>query len=225
MDIRRSLIASAAIVAAMAALSLIAAHFLPANVPLRFNAHGVPTHFGKLAAPLALMPLTALALTAMFALLSRAEPRRDNLIASRIPYATRWIGALLILAVVHLWIIYTLVTTVRGAAPVDPERLFLALAGAMIVVAGQQLPRLRSNFTIGIRTRWTLSDDPTWERTHRLARVPVMLAGLAIVAAALAMPKAILFTAVMAIIFATAIALAILSYVLWHRDHPNGLGA
>jgi uncharacterized membrane protein len=116
------------------------------------------------------MPLVAVMLTAIFAVLSQAEPRRDNLIASRVPYATRWIGGLLIIAAVHLWIIYTLVTTVRGAAPVDPERLFLALAGVLIVILGSQLARLRSNFMIGIRTRGRCrTTEPGSARTGWLA--------------------------------------------------------
>ena len=225
MDIRRPLIVSAGLVLAMACLSLIAAYWLPGSVPLRFNAHGVPTQFGSPAIPLMLMPLAALVLAAIFAALSRMEPRRDNLIASRIPYVTRWIGALLAVAAVHLWIVYTLVTTVRGAAPVDPERLIMGLAGALIVIVGSQLAKLRSNFMIGIRTPWTLSDDHTWQRTHRLARVPVMLAGLAIAVAAFAAPQAMLFATVMTIVIAAGIALAVLSYVLWHRGNPNGIGA
>jgi uncharacterized membrane protein len=108
---------------------------------------------------------------------------------------------------------------------VDPERLILALIGLLIVVAGYQLPRLRSNFMIGIRTPWTLSDDETWQRTHRLARVPAMVAGLAIIVAAFAAPKPVLFATVMTILIATGIALAVLSYVLWHRGNPNGAGA
>jgi hypothetical protein len=52
-----------------------------------------------------------------------------------------------------------------------------------------------------------------------------MLAGLVIVAAAFAAPKAILFTVVMTIVIATGIALAVLSYVLWHRGSANGYGA
>jgi uncharacterized membrane protein len=224
MNIRRPLIVSAGLVLAMACQSRIAAYFLPGTVPLRFNANGMPTQYGGLAVPLALMPLTALALTAIFVMLSHAEPRRDNLIASHVPYATRWIGALLILAAVHLWIIYTLLATVRGAAPVDPERLFLALAGALIVIAGHQLPKLRSNFMIGIRTPWTLSNDQTWQRTHRLARLPVIFAGLAVIAAVFAAPKAILFATVMTILIATGIALVVLSYVLWHRGNANGFG-
>jgi hypothetical protein len=132
------------------------------------------------------MPLATLILSAIFAGLARAEPRRENLILSRLPYATNWIGAVVIVAIVHLWIVYTLVTTVRGAAPIDPTRLVFVLVGAMIAIAGGQLGKLRSNFMMGIRTPWTLASDQVWDRTHRLARWPAMLVGFAIVLAALA---------------------------------------
>ena len=218
MSIRRPLIVSALIIVAMVALSLAVAATLPASVPLRFNAHGLATAYGSPLPPLAVMPLAALVLSAIFAGLARAEPRRENLILSRLPYATRWIGGVVIVAIAHLWIVYTLVTTVRGAAPIDPTPLVFILVGAMIAIAGGQLGRLRSNFVIGIRTPWTLASDQVWDRTHRLARWPAMLAGLAIVLAALAAPKAILLEFTLALVLALGAGLVLLSYVLWRRD-------
>ena len=97
MSIRRPLIVSALIILAMAALSLAAAAVLPATMPLRFNAHGVATAYGSPLAPLAIMPLAAVVLSATFAGLPRAADRR--VVIARSP-----------------WIVYTLVTTVRGAA-------------------------------------------------------------------------------------------------------------
>jgi uncharacterized membrane protein len=218
MPIRRPLIVSAIIILAMAALSLAAAIVLPDSVPLRFNAHGTATAYGSPLAPLAVMPIAALILSAIFAGLARAEPRRENLILSRLPYAMRWIGAVVIVAIVHLWIVYTLVTTVRGAGPIDPTPLVFVLLGAMIALAGGQLGKLRSNFIIGIRTPWTLASDRVWERTHRLARWPVMLTGLAIVLAALAAPEAMLLKLTIALVLALGAGLVLLSYVLWRRD-------
>jgi uncharacterized membrane protein len=222
---RRPLIVSAIVILAMAALSLAAAAILPTTVPLRFNAHGVATAYGSPLAPLALMPLAALVLSAIFAGLARAEPRRENLILSRLPYATRWIGAVVIVAIVHLWIVYTLISTVRGAAPIDPTRLIFVLVGAMIAIAGGQLGKLRSNYMIGIRTPWTLADERVWDRTHRLARWPAMLSGLAIVLAALAAPEAILPKLTIAIVLVLGAGLVLLSYLLWRRRDAQRLGS
>jgi uncharacterized membrane protein len=224
MNIRRPLIVSAGLILVMAGLSLAAAVVLPASVPLRFDARGIPTVYGSPIMPLVVMPIAGIIISAIFVALAHIEPRRDNLTASRVPYAARWIAAVSVMTVIHLWIVYTLDTTVHGAAPVDPERLVIALAGVVIAIAGSQLTKLHSNFTIGIRTRWTLSDDGVWQRTHRLARIPVMLTGAAIFVAALMASKAILFGTVMAIVIVSGVALALLSYVLWHRSDANGLG-
>jgi uncharacterized membrane protein len=220
MNLRRPLLISVILIVAMAGLSLAAGLLLPASVPLRFNAHGVATTYGSPYPPLAIMPLAAFALTAILAALARGEPRCDNLAASALPYATRWIGALALIAVVHGWIVYTLLTTTRGALPLDPTRLVFALVGGMIALAGSQLGKLRSNFMIGIRTPWTLADDQVWQRTHRLARWPVMLVGLLIAAVALAAPSpSILLTLTLSLVFALAAVLTLMSYLLWRgRD-------
>ncbi len=217
MTIRRPLIVSALIVLAMAALSLAAAAVLPASVPLRFNAHGVATAYGSPLMPLALMPLAALVLSAIFAGLARAEPRRENLVLSRLPYATRWIGAVALVAIAHLWIVDTQISTVHGAAPIDPTPFVFVLVGATIALAGGQLDKLRSNFMIGIRTPWTLASDQVWDRTHRLARCPVMLTGLAIVFAALFAPEAMLLKLTIALLLVVGAGLVLLSYLLWRR--------
>ena len=224
MSIRRPLIVSAIIILAMAALSLVAAAVLPATVPLRFDAHGVATVYGSPLVPLALMPLAALVLSAIFAGLARAEPRRANLILSRLPYATRWIGAVALVAIVHLWIVDTLISTVHGAAPIDPTPFVFVLVGATIALAGGQLDKLRSNFMIGIRTPWTLASDQVWDRTHRLARWPVMLTGLAIVFAALVAPEAILLKFTLALVLVVGAGLVLLSYLLWRRSDAQRMG-
>jgi uncharacterized membrane protein len=225
MTIRRPIIISAILIFAMACLSLAAAIVLPGTVPLRFNAHGVPTSYGGPYPPLALMPLAALVLSAIFVALARGEPRRQNLVHSMLAYATRWIGAIAILALVHIWIVYTLITSARGALPLDPTRLVFALAGAMIAVAGSQLNKVRSNFMIGIRTPWTLANDQVWERTHRLARWPAILSGLVILAAALAAPTPILLALTLTVVIVVAAGLILLSYVLWRGSDGHRMGA
>jgi len=226
MTIRRPIVISAIIIAAMAGLSLAAASALPASVPLRFNAHGVPTSYGSPYPPLALMPIVAVALSAIFAALARSEPRRADLAGSMLAYGTRWIGALALVASVHVWIVYTLVTSIRGTPPVDPTRLVFALVGAFVAIAGSQLAKVRPNFMIGIRTPWTLSSDQVWERTHRLGRWPATLSGLVILIAAIAAPSpSILLPLTLTVVIVVGAGLVLLSYVLWRGRGERPMGA
>ena len=48
----------------------------------------------------------------------------------------------------------------------------------LFVGLGNYLPRIRSNWWIGIRTPWTLESEAVWRETHRLAGWTFVGAGL-----------------------------------------------
>ncbi|MBR5756153.1 MAG: SdpI family protein, partial [Firmicutes bacterium] len=50
--------------------------------------------------------------------------------------------------------------------------------GAVFTIVGNYLPKARQNYTVGIRTPWTLEDEDNWNRTHRLAGFLWVAAGL-----------------------------------------------
>ncbi|TFE29067.1 SdpI family protein [Cohnella luojiensis] len=50
--------------------------------------------------------------------------------------------------------------------------------GILWIIIGNRMGQLRSNFFIGIKTPWALSDDNNWRMTHRLAGRLWVIAGL-----------------------------------------------
>lgn len=52
---------------------------------------------------------------------------------------------------------------------ISVNRLLMFAIGVLLVVIGNWLPKIRSNFMFGVRTPWTLTSDRTWCRTHRAA--------------------------------------------------------
>ena len=61
----------------------------------------------------------------------------------------------------------------------------MLLVGLLFVVIGNTLPKSRPGFFVGIRTPWTITDEDNWVATHRLGGKLFMLAGVALVIAAL----------------------------------------
>ena len=53
-------------------------------------------------------------------------------------------------------------------AQFDMTRLVFVGTGALFVVIGNYLPKVRPNYLVGIRTPWTLTSDVSWTRTHRI---------------------------------------------------------
>lgn len=71
----------------------------------------------------------------------------------------------------------TLSAAVRPGQALDLTVLIVAM-GLLYMVIGNYLPKLRSNFFLGVRTPWTLSDEDVWYQTHRMAGKLGMAVGL-----------------------------------------------
>lgn len=61
------------------------------------------------------------------------------------------------------------------------SNLLIALIGAFYAVIGNYLQAVKPNYFIGIRTPWTLENEETWRKTHRLGGKVWLLGGLLII--------------------------------------------
>ena len=203
------------------ALGMIAAMFLlaavtwsaaPEQIPVHWNWAGQPDRFGGRFEGLLGLPLAAAGLYALLLFLPRLDPRRKNYEAFAAPFAiirTAVVGLLLgIDAVVLLWI--------RG------ERMHLnavlaAEIGIALVVMGNYLPKVKSNWFVGVRTPWTLSSEASWRQTHRLAGWLFSLGGLLTFITALVRPD-IAPAVMIGALAASAGASVVYSYFAWRND-------
>ena len=49
--------------------------------------------------------------------------------------------------------------------------------GILLIIVGNYLPKIRQNYTVGLKFPWALHNEENWNRTHRLAGGLWMLAG------------------------------------------------
>lgn len=52
---------------------------------------------------------------------------------------------------------------------INTARLAIALIGLMFIAIGKLIAECKQNYTIGIRTPWTLNDPDVWDKTHAFA--------------------------------------------------------
>lgn len=163
-------VALGSMVGAVAATMAVYAR-LPDRVATHFDLYGVAN--GWMSRPVAAWLVPGIALGTW--LLVRFGARALPVGAGRIDAGT---AALLAAATtvfqagVHVLVLrHALVggtTVVRGT--------WLGL-GALWIVLGLVLPRIRRNAFAGVRTPWTLASDENWARTHRVAGYSMTLAG------------------------------------------------
>jgi uncharacterized membrane protein len=196
-----------------ALLSLAVYARLPDPMAVHWNAAGQPD--GWMPRPFAAFigPVFLLVIWQVLRLARRADPRQANYDRFDDAYETIVAAVLLLLLATH-----AITVAVALGVRVPVGRLVPALVGALFVVTGNVMPRLRSNWWFGVRTPWTLSSDRVWARTHRLAGFCMAGAGIVMILAALALPTTIGVPVVLAAAVAAVFAPALYSYLTWRRE-------
>jgi len=191
-----------------------------ARVPMHWNAAGEIDGYGSRAS-LFLLPGTILLLTLLFAGLPYIEPRRGNLLRSSRAYGALWIAVVAFLALIHG---ASLAAALGRPAPMD--KLATGGVGAVFLILGNYLGKVRSNYFFGVRTPWTLSSELSWNKTHRLAGRLFVVLGMATMIAALAGPSGLPLTIGWLISLGAATLIPVVySYFVWRSDpHKAGAG-
>jgi len=222
MKVKDLLFASLAVVAAMAAVAVIALTRLPdgAQLVMRWGLDGRP--HGSASAEWALFtpPLIVTAISLAFTMLSMVEPMQNRLENSAPLLRAAWAALLVFFAFKFAKI----AGQVFGLEL--PASITIVGIGLILLVIGNAMPKTRPGFFVGIRTPWTLTDTDNWIATHRFGSHTFIIAGVAIVVAALLPLPAVSYRRVVlaATLFAT-LPPVLFSWWFWRqngRQTPSG---
>ncbi len=183
MTLTRPLLLSGTVVAAMSAASAWAATRVGDRLlPVHFGLNG-PDNYQPAAVALWTFPALAVAVTALFAALPALMRRTGRLERSQGAYQTVWLTVLMVLALTEA----SVIAAALGAVP-DPQRLVMGGVGALLIVMGNLMGKIRYNFVFGVRTPWTLANERVWDKTHRFIGPWFMAWGATVLAATLLAP-------------------------------------
>jgi uncharacterized membrane protein len=201
-----------AIMAGMFAVAAWAWPHVPDRLPVHWNLQGEVDRYGGKFEGLFLLPLVTLGLYILLMLLPLIDPGRLNYQNFRKAY-----NAIRIVLVLFMALIFSMSILAAFGYEGNTTTVVLAAMGAMFIVLGNFMGKIRPNWFVGVRTPWTLSSKLSWDKTHRLAGWLFVLMG------ALFMLLAMVQATWMFIVVFTINALCILwmvvySYLVYRRD-------
>lgn len=153
---------------------------LPVMAATHWGAHGEVNGWIPRFWAVAVWPLCIGVIAGLAPLLPAISPRRFEIR----PFGdTYWV----LMLAFEAFVLIVGVCAMLAAAdyPVSIPMVVTLAVGAVFVLFGNYMGKLRKNFFIGIRTPWTLASDAVWERTHRMAGWLFVAAGLAWIIAGL----------------------------------------
>ena len=120
--------------------------------------------------------LLNLILTIGLKVVPRLDPKRDNYAKFMNVYELFRFALVLFLSGIFVIVLFHN----RGYDISMNTVLFLFLGGLWIIF-GNYMGRIRQNYTLGVRTPWTIASKEVWNKTHRLTGPLWVLCGLVMV--------------------------------------------
>src|SRR3989440_1233775 len=204
------------VIAVLAApISIWAYPRLPPTVATHWNLRGTPDGFSSRGLAVAIMPLLIVAMTGLFNVLPKIDPRRENYARFLTSY---WLIANAV--IVFMLVAHAMIIASGLGFSVRVDRLMPVGVGLLFVFLGNYLTRVEPNWFVGIRTPWTLSSDTVWRKTHRTGGWLMVIGGLVLAIGAF-LPHGAFLPLLVGTILLVALIPIVQSYVLWKREQHD----
>ncbi len=185
---------------------------LPAQVPLEWGVDGEIVRYGAKYQLFFVAGLNIL-FGVLMPILPKIDPKKHNYARFETTYTTIRILLLLFMSIM------VGISLVESLYPntIAIGKVMFAMIGVLLVLMGNQMPKVKSNFFMGIKTPWALSDEMVWNKTQRLGGRLFVFGGLWLVVSCFLIAKqTILFWVCMAVVCVICIIPMLMSYI-WYQ--------
>ncbi|MFH1226090.1 MAG: SdpI family protein [bacterium] len=149
---------------------------LPPIVPTHWGINGQVDAWGSRNITLFLPPALIIGMYLLFLILPYLDPKKENYQKFSGVYHGFKAALMIFFLVIYL------ITGFSGLGyqlPVD--KIITAMMGVLFLLIGNYLPKLKTNWFIGIRTPWTLSSETVWHKTHQVGGKLFILEGILVI--------------------------------------------
>lgn len=144
---------------------------LPDTIPTHFNYNNEIDGYSSKPFVVFAIPALLVILHFLCVFMSLHDPRKQN-ISPKLKHFV-----LYIIPSVSLLICVLSYGTALGYM-INPGMVVNLLLGFLFIVIGNYLPKIKQNYTMGIKLPWTLASETNWYKTHRMAGWLWILSGI-----------------------------------------------
>ena len=150
---------------------------LPEQVPSHWGINGEVDGWCSKTQAVFLMPCVMLAMHWLCVLVSYLDPKK-------VDYNKKSFLLVLWICPAITLLISSLMYAKALGYDLDVNVIMPLLFGAMFLIIGNLLPKMRQNYTLGIKLPWTLHNEENWNKTHRFSGKVWVAGGIVILATA-----------------------------------------
>lgn len=210
---KKTILAILCLIVIFFALGIFLYPTMPESMASHWNILGEADGFMEKTWGVFLMPVLSLFLLALFIVIPRLDPMKENIFKFR-DYFDKFIFVMM----AFLLYLYSLTLIWNMGYRFDMIQLLAPGFGIIFYYMGILTENAKMNWFIGIRTPWTMSSQKVWEKTHRIGGKMFKISG-ALAFLGIIFRNYMLFLVLVPVISAS-IYLVIYSYLEFRKEQP-----
>ncbi len=146
---------------------------MPERMASHWNAQGQVDGYISKFWGLFLMPILTLLIFLLLIAIPKIDPLKQNIDKFR-----KYYDGFVILIVVYMFYVYILTLLWNTGVRFSIIQPLMPAMGILFYYIGILVENAKRNWSIGIRTPWTLSSERVWEKTHKIGGKLFKIAGI-----------------------------------------------
>ena len=207
-------IAIIALMTASLLLTAISFAYLNDVIPLHFGVNGQPDYYGSKYWLLLLNAITIVLGVAQIAYCQYSNATEN--------YKKQLLLTGTIIQVVFLVIFGAMIAYAwsysEEVQAFDISKLIMIVMGVRFLLIGNYMPKIEKNRVLGVKTKWSLYNEVTWQKTHRFAGFASMIAGTLVLLLGLFFYDVINFIILIAVVAVFVVSTIVASYVYYCQE-------
>lgn len=200
------------IVLAVCAAALYFYPRLPDTIPAHWGFNGNIRYDSK--ETIFIMPLATMLMAVLFPIMRKIDPKSENYSKfSKFYDAFSIVMELFMTAMMAVILVET-----YYPGTINMKTFVLILIGLLFVFLGNSMPRVRHNYSMGVKTPWALNDENNWTKTQRLGGKCFFASGLIALICAF-LPEKTAFVIFFAAVLVSVFIPYVMSYIWFRQDH------
>lgn len=184
---------------------------LPAELPTHWGPSGVADDYTSKLGTFFMLHGLMIGMYVMMVFLPKIDPKKANYKMFEKGYFVIVNGMLLLFLAIDLGTIY-----IGLGHKLEMAKLICVLVGILFIVIGNYMQQVKTNYFVGVKTPWTLSNETVWNKTHRVGARCFMISGFLIMVSFLFPMKWIIWIVISSAVISSAVPI-VYSYVIYKK--------
>ena len=123
-----------------------------------------------------------------------------------------------------LFIVFSIAFVMYAVSYVNDEEVFdiskiiMLAIGTLFILMGNFTPKIEKNKTLGVKTKWSLYNEVTWQKTHRLTGFVFVIIGVIIIVSGILFHELVNYIVLSLMLVLLTIIVVIGSYIYYKQE-------